>query len=81
MATISFAPGAYTREFDLSLRPATIAQVNKFALVGFTTKGPAFIPTEINNYGNDFVQTFGSLDPDYTLPYAAKATLKMVQEY
>lgn len=75
-SSITLTPGAYTREFDLSLRPQTIAQINKYALVGFTQKGPAFIPTEVQNYGNEFYQTFGGLDPDYTLPYAAKPILQ-----
>lgn len=46
MAERIVSPGVFTQERDLSFLPEGIAQIGA-AFIGPTTKGPAFIPTQV----------------------------------
>jgi len=79
------SPGVYTSEKDLTFVTRQVG-VTTLGLVGETTKGPAFQPIFISNYG-EFQSFFGGLDntlvngsdgngaPLYELPYIAKSYL------
>jgi len=67
------SPGVFTNEKDLSFLPAGIAAIGA-AIVGPTSKGPAFIPTQVENF-NDFIAKFGGLSEDTYVPYAVKSYL------
>jgi hypothetical protein len=79
------SPGVYTSEKDLTFVTRQIG-VTTLGLVGETTKGPAFQPIFISNYG-EFQSFFGGLNntlvngpdgngaPQYELPYIAKSYL------
>jgi hypothetical protein len=79
------SPGVYTSEKDLTFVTRQIG-VTTLGLVGETTKGPAFQPIFISNYG-EFQTFFGGLNntlvngpdgngaPLYELPYIAKSYL------
>jgi len=83
MATKVFvSPGVYTSEKDLTFVTRQVG-VTTLGMVGETTKGPAFQPIFINNYG-EFQSFFGGLNatkvkdngaPQYELPYIAKSYL------
>ena len=59
MAERIVSPGVFTNEKDLSFLPAGIAAIGA-AIIGPSLKGPAFVPTVINNF-NDFIAKFGGL--------------------
>jgi hypothetical protein len=79
------SPGVYTSEKDLTFVTRQVG-VTTLGLVGETTKGPAFQPIFIGNYG-EFQSFFGGLNntlvngsdgngaPLYELPYIAKSYL------
>ena len=80
------SPGVYTSEKDLTFVTRQVG-VTTLGLVGETTKGPAFQPIFISNYG-EFQSFFGGLNntlvnspidgngaPQYELPYIAKSYL------
>ena len=83
MATKVFvSPGVYTSEKDLTFVTRQVG-VTTLGMVGETTKGPAFQPIFITNYG-EFQSFFGGLNatkvkdtgaPQYELPYIAKSYL------
>ena len=73
MAERIVSPGVFTNEKDLSFLPAGIAAIGA-AIVGPTTKGPAFIPTTITSY-DDFVAKFGGLSEETYIPYTVKSYL------
>jgi hypothetical protein len=83
MATKVFvSPGVYTSEKDLTFVTRQVG-VTTLGMVGETTKGPAFQPIFISNYG-EFQSFFGGLNatkvkdngaPQYELPYIAKSYL------
>lgn len=73
MAEKIVSPGVFTEEKDLSFLPQGIAAIGA-AFIGPTIKGPAFIPTSVNSYGQ-FAQTFGDTNPNLYLPYTAKEYL------
>ena len=64
------SPGVFTNELDLSFLPQGIGAIGA-ALVGPTLKGPAFVPTVVEGYG-DFVTKFGGTYEHSYLPYTAK---------
>jgi hypothetical protein len=64
------SPGVFTIEKDLSFLPQGIGQIGA-ALIGPTIKGPAFVPTVVEGYG-DFVTKFGGSYEQSYLPYTAK---------
>ena len=74
MAERIVSPGVFTNEVDLSFLPAAVSEIGA-ALVGICSKGPAFVPTLVDNFA-DFKLKFGGLNPDFYLPYAAKSYLK-----
>lgn len=76
------SPGVYTSEKDLTFITRQVG-VTTLGLVGETTKGPAFQPIFVSNYG-EFQSFFGGLNatkvkdnnaPLYELPYIAKSYL------
>lgn len=68
------SPGVTTNEIDQSIVPTAVALPGAI-LIGRTLKGPAFLPTSVQNF-TDFVGTFGDVDPTLYLPFAAKNYLK-----
>ena len=80
--TVFVSPGVYTSEKDITFITSQVG-VTTLGLVGETTKGPAFQPIFIDNYGN-FQTFFGGQNatlvkdtgyPLYELPYIAKSYL------
>ncbi len=74
MAEIFVSAGVYSQEIDESFIPAGAAAIGA-ALVGLTQKGPAFLPTRVNSFG-EFRESFGNMDPSLTVPYAARSYLR-----
>ena len=74
MAERIVSPGVFTNEVDLSFLPAAVSEIGA-ALIGVSSKGPAFVPTTVTSY-SDFKLKFGALSPNYFLPYSAKSYLK-----
>ena len=64
------SPGVFTNENDLSFLQQGIGQIGA-ALIGPTLKGPAFVPTIVQGYG-DFATKFGGTYEQSYLPYTAK---------
>lgn len=73
MAEKIVSPGVFTNEKDLSFLPAGIAAIGA-AIVGPTKKGPAFVPTIVENF-DEFIAQFGGLSEDTYVPYAVKSYL------
>lgn len=73
MAERIVSPGVFTNEKDLSFLPAGIAAIGA-AIVGPTTKGPAFVPTVVESF-DDFIAKFGGLSEETYVPYAVKSYL------
>lgn len=73
MAEKIVSPGVFTNEKDLSFLPAGIAAIGA-AIVGPTKKGPAFVPTVIENF-DEFIAQFGGLSESTYIPYAVKSYL------
>ena len=57
MAERIVSPGVFTREKDLSFLPQGVAEIGA-AIIGPTTKGPAFVPTSVRNF-QEFEEMFG----------------------
>ena len=74
MAERIVSPGVFTNEKDLSFLPAGIAAIGA-AIIGPTIKGPAFVPTVVNNF-NDFIAMFGGLSEETYVPYTVKSYLQ-----
>jgi phage tail sheath protein FI len=74
MAERIISPGVFTNERDLSFLPAGIAAIGA-AVVGPTSKGPAFVPTVITSF-DDFIAKFGGLNEDTYVPYTINSYLK-----
>lgn len=64
------SPGVFTNENDLSFLQQGIGQIGA-ALIGPTLKGPAFVPTVVQGYG-EFLTKFGGTFEQSYLPYTAK---------
>jgi len=71
MAEKIVSPGVFTNEKDLSFLPAGIAAIGA-AIVGPTKKGPAFVPTIVENF-DEFIAKFGGLSESTYVPYAVKS--------
>ena len=71
MAEVFVSPGVYTQEIDDTFSPPPGAAAIGAALVGYTKKGPAFLPTTVNSFGQ-FRERFGGLNPEFYMPYAAQ---------
>lgn len=68
------SPNFFDREIDQSA-PAPQGPVGVPAgVIGTANKGPAFVPVTVGNF-DQFVATFGNLDPKKFGPYAANAFL------
>ena len=50
MAEVFVSPGVYTQEIDDTFSPPPGAAAIGAALVGYTKKGPAFLPTTVNSF-------------------------------
>ena len=68
------SPGFFEREIDATQRQTEIVGVPA-GIVGTAEKGPAFIPVTVGSMA-DFVNKFGSTDPDRFGPYAVEAFLQ-----
>lgn len=69
------SPNFYEREIDLSA-PTVAGPIGVPAgIIGTSNKGPAFVPVTVANF-DEFITTFGDLDPAKFGPYAAKEFLK-----
>ena len=66
---VFISPGVFTREIDQSFLPAAVGEIGA-AIIGFTKKGPAFIPTKVANF-SEFRERFGGFDVDMPVPYCA----------
>ena len=75
MAEVFVSPGVYTQEMDDTFSPPPGAAAIGAALVGFAKKGPAFLPTTVNSFGQ-FRDRFGGLNPEFYMPYAANSYLR-----
>ena len=75
MAEVFVSPGVYTQEIDDTFSPPPGAAAIGAALVGYTKKGPAFLPTTVNSFGQ-FRTRFGGLNPEFYMPYAAQSYLR-----
>ena len=75
MAEVFVSPGVYTQEIDDTFSPPPGAAGIGAALVGYTKKGPAFLPTTVNSFGQ-FRTRFGGLNPEFYMPYAAQSYLR-----
>ena len=73
MAERIVSPGVFTNEKDLSFLPAGIAAIGA-VVIGPTFKGPAFVPTVVENF-NDFIAKFGGLSEETYVPYTVKSYL------
>ena len=73
MAEQIISPGVFTRENDLSFLPQGIGVIGA-AIIGPTVKGPAFVPTVINSFG-DFTKKFGDLSHETFIPQTVKEYL------
>ena len=74
MAERIVSPGVFTSEKDLSFLPQGVADIGA-AIIGPTTKGPAFTPTVLNNY-SEFEEMFGGLDRRFYTPYTVQQYLR-----
>lgn len=74
MAEKIVSAGVFTNEKDLSFLPAGIAAIGA-AIIGPTSRGPAFVPTVVSNF-NDFIKAFGGLSEETYVPYAVNSYLK-----
>ena len=68
------SPGVFTREKDLSFLPQGIAEIGA-AIIGPTTKGPAFVPTQVTSFAQ-FENIFGGLTTDFYVPYTVQEYIK-----
>lgn len=68
------SPNFFDREIDLSA-PAPAGPTGVPAgIIGTSNKGPAFVPVTVGNF-DQYVATFGPLDPKHFGPYASNAFL------
>ena len=75
MAEVFVSPGVYTQEMDDTFSPPPGAAAIGAALVGFAKRGPAFLPTTVNSFGQ-FRDRFGGLNTEFYMPYAAQSYLR-----
>ena len=74
MAERIVSPGVFTRERDLSFLPQAIGAIGA-AIVGPTSKGPAFVPTQVTSF-QDFEEIFGGQDDRYYTPQTVEQYLR-----
>ena len=66
MAERIVSPGVFTRERDLSFLPVGVGAIGA-AIIGPTSKGPAFVPTLLNSF-DEFTTEFGEPDDKFYTP-------------
>ena len=74
MAERIVSPGVFTRERDLSFLPQSIGEIGA-AIIGPTSKGPAFTPTQITSF-QQFEEMFGGMDNRFYTPYTVEQYLR-----
>jgi hypothetical protein len=74
MAERIVSPGVFTRERDLSFLPQAIGELGA-AIIGPTSKGPAFVPTQITSF-QEYEEVFGPVDNRFYTPYAVQQYLR-----
>ena len=74
MAERIVSPGVFTRERDLSFLPQAIGEIGA-AIIGPTSKGPAFVPTQISNF-QEYEEVFGGVDNRFYTPYTVQQYLR-----
>ena len=74
MAERIVSPGVFTRERDLSFLPQGIGEIGA-AIIGPTSIGPAFTPTQITSY-QEFEEVFGGTDARFYTPYTVEQYLR-----
>jgi len=74
MAERMVSAAVFTIENDQSFLQTGISQIGA-AIIGTTTKGPAFVPTTIKSY-DDYLIKFGISDQKSYVPYTVKTYMK-----
>jgi hypothetical protein len=69
------SPNFFEREIDLSAPQLQGPVGTPAGVIGTANKGPAFVPVTVANF-DEFVATFGNLDPKRFGPYAVNEFLK-----
>lgn len=69
------SPNFFEREIDLSAPTLGGPVGTPAGVIGTANKGPAFVPVTVANF-DEFVATFGTLDPKRFGPYAVNEFLK-----
>ena len=67
------SPGVFTLENDLSFLPQGVSQIGA-AIIGPTSKGPAFVPTLVQS-PDDFITLFGDSYQGSYVPFTVKEYL------
>ena len=75
MANVFVSPGVYTQEIDESFIPSAADAGVGAALIGLSSRGPAFRPIKVTSFGQ-FKETFGGLNVEQYAPYAARNYLR-----
>jgi len=74
MADAIISPGVFTNVKDLTFLPTGIASIGA-AIIGPTTKGPAFVPTVITSW-EDFKALYGGTSDDTYVPHAVRSYIQ-----
>ena len=74
MSETIISPGVFTKENDQSFLQQGVSTIGA-AIIGPTSKGPAFVPTIVES-PNDFIRIFGDAYDGSYLPYTVKSYLK-----
>jgi len=75
MASVFVSPGVYTQEIDESFIPSAAEAGIGAALIGLSTKGPAYRPITVTNFGQ-YKEVFGGLNEEHYAGYAARNYLR-----
>ena len=75
MANVFVSPGVYTQEIDESFIPSAADAGVGAALIGLSSRGPAYRPVTVTSFGQ-FKETFGGLNVEQYAPYAARSYLR-----
>ena len=74
MAEQIISPGVFTRENDLTFLPQGVGAIGA-AIIGPTTKGPAFVPTVLSSF-SEFERRFGGLSSETYIPQTVREYLR-----
>lgn len=75
MASVFVSPGVYTQEIDESFIPSAAEAGVGAALIGLSSKGPAYRPITVTSFGQ-FQEAFGGLNEEHYAGYAARNYLR-----